>query len=250
MSLTFSGYALWWYWQFHNREDCGVDLKGLGRRVATAIEAAGMTQAQVAERVGCDPSKVSNLVRGVRARLDVEFLAEVAEALGTTVEALFAPDPPDTPSELREALDAMRVFAETWRLAIETERERVANERLRIETAAAVRTAEIAQVEAVDAQARLFASEDEVVRVTTLWPVEGPRGTVRGRVVGPLAPPGTDCLIHITVCDVPTLLPARRVNRCFRNRGGRFLRRFRDARFPGRCPTMASRCALESHAIR
>jgi hypothetical protein len=52
-----------------------------------------------------------------------------------------------------------------------------------------------------------------VVQVTTLWPVEGPRGTVRGRVVGPLAPPGTDCLIHVTVCGVPTLLAARRVNR-------------------------------------
>jgi transcriptional regulator with XRE-family HTH domain len=138
-----------------------VDLKHLGRRVATAIEATGMTQAQVAERVGCDPSKVSNLVRGVRARLDVEFLAAVAEALGTTVEALFAPDPPETPSELHEAFDAMRVFAETWRLAIETERERVANERLRIETAAAMRTAEIEQVEAVDAQARLVAREGE-----------------------------------------------------------------------------------------
>ena len=46
-----------------------------------------------------------------------------------------------------------------------------------------------------------------------MMPLEGPRGTVRGRVVCPDVPSGTECIIIARHRGVTQYLPARRVNR-------------------------------------
>lgn len=136
-----------------------MNSQDIGRRVAQRLDEVGMTRAELAERIGCDPSKVSNLTRGARQRLDLEFLQEVAGALQIDVAELVTDG--NRPDTADRAIAAMNNIAEAWRVWMETERERVANERLRIEEEAKTRRQEIASVDATKAQERLVARETE-----------------------------------------------------------------------------------------
>ena len=59
----------------------------LGGRIRTLLDANGMTQRQLAERVGATESAVSKYVKGEREPR-AEVLANIATALGTTSEYL------------------------------------------------------------------------------------------------------------------------------------------------------------------
>jgi transcriptional regulator with XRE-family HTH domain len=58
-----------------------------GRRVAEARRAAGLTQGQLAERIGKTQSQVSDWERG-RFSIDLETLWEIAQAIGCDPNAL------------------------------------------------------------------------------------------------------------------------------------------------------------------
>lgn len=137
-----------------------MNSQDIGRRVAQRLEELGMTRAELAERLGCDPSKVSNLTRGARQRLDLGFLQEVAGVLQVDVAELVSRV--DRPGDATDrAIAAMNNIAEAWRAWMETERDRVANERLKIEEDAKTRRQEITSVDATRAQERLVARETE-----------------------------------------------------------------------------------------
>lgn len=141
-----------------------MDARDVGRRVAARLADIGMTRAELADTLGCDRSKISNLTRGARQRLDLEFLQSVAGAIGLDIADLVASGGGSGPapvSTAAEAIAAMRSFADAWHAWVDTERERVANERLRIEADAETRRQQIREVDAVDAQARLLSRESE-----------------------------------------------------------------------------------------
>ena len=70
----------------------------LGVALARAVRAerarAGLTQAQVAERMGVDPSTISQIERLVR-RVYVDEIPELCEALGTSLADLLSKAPAD-----------------------------------------------------------------------------------------------------------------------------------------------------------
>ena len=58
-----------------------------GRRIRTLLKSSGMSQRELAERVGATESAVSKYISGEREPR-AEVLANIATALGTTVEYL------------------------------------------------------------------------------------------------------------------------------------------------------------------
>jgi len=64
----------------------------LGRRIAQARKAAGITQVELARTLGVAQQTLAHYEGGV-SRIAVALLPRVAEALGTTVEALLAEEP-------------------------------------------------------------------------------------------------------------------------------------------------------------
>jgi transcriptional regulator with XRE-family HTH domain len=66
----------------------------LGHRLVVARVAQGLSQAEVAEKLGYPQSYVSRCERGQR-RIDAFELAEFADLYGTTITALSAPPTPE-----------------------------------------------------------------------------------------------------------------------------------------------------------
>jgi transcriptional regulator with XRE-family HTH domain len=80
-------------------------------RLRTLREERGLSLDAVAHAAGLAPSTLSRLETGKR-RLAVDHLAPLARALGTTVDALLAPEPAGDPRVRRRArtVDGMRVL--------------------------------------------------------------------------------------------------------------------------------------------
>jgi transcriptional regulator with XRE-family HTH domain len=80
-------------------------------RLRALREERGLSLDAVARAAGMDPSTVSRLETGKR-RLAVDHLAPLARALGTTVDALLAPEPEADPRVRRHArtVNGMRVL--------------------------------------------------------------------------------------------------------------------------------------------
>lgn len=62
--------------------------RSLGRRVAAFRESAGLTQVDLAGRIGADAMAISRLERGVTTP-SVRRLASIADVLGVTLRDLF-----------------------------------------------------------------------------------------------------------------------------------------------------------------
>src|SRR5690606_22554703 len=83
------------------------DLLVLGRRVRHARKKAGLTLAELADRVGRTPAWLSQLENGkVEPRLGQ--LNDIASALGTTAASLLEERPPDRRAELEVALERIQ----------------------------------------------------------------------------------------------------------------------------------------------
>jgi transcriptional regulator with XRE-family HTH domain len=80
-------------------------------RLRTLREERGLSLDAVAQAAGMAPSTLSRLETGKR-RLAVDHLAPLARALGTSVDALLAPEPRSDPRVRRRArtVDGMRVL--------------------------------------------------------------------------------------------------------------------------------------------
>lgn len=62
----------------------------MGRRLAEARQAAGITQRELAQAVGVTDQTISNIERGA-SRPDLETALSIARYFGRPVESLFAP---------------------------------------------------------------------------------------------------------------------------------------------------------------
>lgn len=91
--------------------ELATDENIVRRRLRALREERGLTLEAVATTAGMDPSTLSRLETG-RRRLAVDHLAPLARALGTSVDALLAPEPPADPRVRRRArtVDGMRVL--------------------------------------------------------------------------------------------------------------------------------------------
>jgi transcriptional regulator with XRE-family HTH domain len=80
-------------------------------RLRALREERGLSLDAVAQAAGMDPSTLSRLETGKR-RLAVDHLAPLARALGTTVDALLAPEPESDPRVRRRprTVNGMRVL--------------------------------------------------------------------------------------------------------------------------------------------
>jgi transcriptional regulator with XRE-family HTH domain len=76
-------------------------LKNLGPKIRYYREQRGYTQEQLAEKLGITKGYISR-VENNKERPNLEFLANVADALGVHVKDLFDDDTPPTPPELKE----------------------------------------------------------------------------------------------------------------------------------------------------
>jgi transcriptional regulator with XRE-family HTH domain len=87
------------------------DEDSIRRRLRALREERGLSLDTVAHAAGMAPSTLSRLETGKR-RLAVDHLAPLARALGTSVDALLAPEPPADPRVRRRArtVDGMRVL--------------------------------------------------------------------------------------------------------------------------------------------
>jgi transcriptional regulator with XRE-family HTH domain len=69
-----------------------VDMRALGERVLLLRRRADLTQAELARQAGIDVMTISRVERGTKKRLEVESLARLAKALGTTTDYLLGLD--------------------------------------------------------------------------------------------------------------------------------------------------------------
>ena len=69
-----------------------VDMRALGERVLLLRRRAGLIQAELARQAGIDVMTISRVERGTKKRLEVEPLARLAKALGTTTDHLLGLD--------------------------------------------------------------------------------------------------------------------------------------------------------------
>jgi len=76
----------------------------LGRRIAQQRQLAGLTQAQLAEKIGIEPETLSRLETGV-AMPSLARVEEVAEVLGIELRELFRLRPADRAED--EAIDRL-----------------------------------------------------------------------------------------------------------------------------------------------
>ncbi len=94
---------------------CVAELANDEQRIRTRLRALreqlGLSLDAVAQAAGMAPSTLSRLETGKR-RLAVDHLTPLARALGTSVDALLAPEPPDDPRVRRRAhtVNGMRVL--------------------------------------------------------------------------------------------------------------------------------------------
>jgi transcriptional regulator with XRE-family HTH domain len=90
--------------------DLATEQERIRARLRALREERGLSLDAVAAEAGMAPSTLSRLETG-RRRLAVDHLAPLARALGTSVDALLAPEPQDDPRVRRRArtVDGMRV---------------------------------------------------------------------------------------------------------------------------------------------
>src|SRR5215218_5381929 len=90
--------------------ELATDEAHIRQRLRALREARGLSLDAVARAAGMAASTLSRLETGKR-RLAVDHLAPLARALGTTVDALLAPEPRSDPRIRRHArtVDGMRV---------------------------------------------------------------------------------------------------------------------------------------------
>ena len=104
----------------------GTDLsRRLGNRIRKLRSQAGLTQAQLAERVDISDEFLSRMERGLKSP-SLETAERIADALGITMSELFDFDVP-TPGEREELLEGLRAFlvaedVEKIRLVVEVGR--------------------------------------------------------------------------------------------------------------------------------
>ena len=79
----------------------------LGHRIARQRRAAGLTQAELAEKVGVQPETISRLETGKR-RVSLEMLGLISESLSLELYELFRLPERDTPKD--EAMDRLLWF--------------------------------------------------------------------------------------------------------------------------------------------
>ena len=84
--------------------------RGVGRRIARLRDRAGLTQAQLAERIGVEPATVGRYEAG-KLRAPTRRIQEMAAALGVRTEDLLR-DPPKDPSH-GAAVDRALLFMGT-----------------------------------------------------------------------------------------------------------------------------------------
>lgn len=70
----------------------------LGQRIARLRRAAGLTQAELAEKVGVQPETISRLETGKR-KVSLEMLALISESLSLELHELFRFPERDTPKD-------------------------------------------------------------------------------------------------------------------------------------------------------
>lgn len=89
----------------------------IGGRIAKRRKALGLTQANLAERIGVDPESVSRFERGKHLP-SLPTLANIAAQLGTPVAALMPGETgtEDLPGAVRPLLDALAGLGEEDRL--------------------------------------------------------------------------------------------------------------------------------------
>jgi transcriptional regulator with XRE-family HTH domain len=68
-----------------------IDLEMLGKRIKAARKAAGLSQFQLAQRVGIQQSRISKLEKG-QVSLSIEGLAKVARELSVSLDKLTVPE--------------------------------------------------------------------------------------------------------------------------------------------------------------
>jgi len=90
--------------------DLATEQERIRGRLRALREERGLSLDAVAREAGMAPSTLSRLETGKR-RLAVDHLAPLARALGTSADALLAPEPQDDPRVRRRArtVDGMRV---------------------------------------------------------------------------------------------------------------------------------------------
>jgi len=79
----------------------------LGHRIARQRRAAGLTQAELAEKVGVQPETISRLETGKR-RVSLEILALISESLSLELHELFRSPETDNPRD--KAMDRLLWF--------------------------------------------------------------------------------------------------------------------------------------------
>lgn len=70
----------------------------LGHRIARQRRAAGLTQAELAEKVGVQPETISRLETG-RRRVSMEMLTLISESLSLELHELFRMQETDSPKD-------------------------------------------------------------------------------------------------------------------------------------------------------
>jgi len=105
----------------------GTDLpRRLGHRIRKLRNQAGLTQAQLADRVEVSDEFMSRLERGKKSP-SLATASRIAEALGVTLAVLFDFDAPAPAGEKEELLEGLRVLliaedVEKIRLVVEVGR--------------------------------------------------------------------------------------------------------------------------------
>lgn len=89
----------------------GAGTQPLGRRVAQARVDAGLSQQQLADRLGLSKSWVDKVERGIRQLDKVSVRARLAEALGTDPDFLYTASPPPRPPAAGVEMDGERLSA-------------------------------------------------------------------------------------------------------------------------------------------
>lgn len=81
-----------------------MDASNLGRRLALMRRERGLTQHQLAQRVGATRGYISRIERGQAPGVSLNLLARIAQTLGVSLADLTGapPSPPAIPAALRE----------------------------------------------------------------------------------------------------------------------------------------------------
>lgn len=92
---------------------------GTGQRVSALRRAAGISQAELARRVGITPPHVSRLEAGKSDNLTAEVVVKLADALRTTTDHLLTGAGPNEPSDEWSGSERRRALQETYKALIQ-----------------------------------------------------------------------------------------------------------------------------------